>query len=144
MRPAPLRAVRRRKSSPRRGAAAVEFAIVASLFFALIFGIIEFGRLMMVQQVLTNASREGARRAIIENSTEAEVREVIESYLGDAAVSGSTATVEPQTLSMLSFGDPVTVTISVPYESVSWIPSPWFLDGITMRAATTMRCERAQ
>ena len=33
----------------RRGAAVVEFAIVAPLFFLMIFGMIEFGRAIMVQ-----------------------------------------------------------------------------------------------
>ncbi len=42
----------------RRGAAAVEFAIVAPVFFLLVFGMIEYGRMVMVQQVITNASRE--------------------------------------------------------------------------------------
>ena len=43
-----------------RGVAAVEFALVAPLFLLFLFGMIEFGRMVMVQQVLTNASREGA------------------------------------------------------------------------------------
>ena len=49
----------------KRGAAVVEFAIVAPLFILLVFGMIEFGRMVMVQQVLTNASREGARLAVL-------------------------------------------------------------------------------
>ncbi len=43
----------------------VEFAIVAPIFFLLIFGMIEFGRVVMVQQLLTNASREGARLGVL-------------------------------------------------------------------------------
>ena len=46
-----------------RGAAAVEFAIVAPLLFVLIFGIIEFGAILYNKSVITNASREGARYA---------------------------------------------------------------------------------
>jgi hypothetical protein len=57
----------------RRGAAVVEFAVIAPLFFMMVFGIIEFGRALMVQQILTNASREGARRAIVEGATESEI-----------------------------------------------------------------------
>ena len=45
----------------RLGAAATEFAIVAPVFFLMIIGFIEFGRALMVQQVLINASREGQR-----------------------------------------------------------------------------------
>ena len=38
----------------RRGVAAVEFALVAPVFFLVVLGIIEFGRMAMVQQVLAN------------------------------------------------------------------------------------------
>ena len=53
----------------RFGAAAVEFAIVAPLFFLLVFGMVEFGRMVMIQQVLTNGSREGARKAVLDGAT---------------------------------------------------------------------------
>lgn len=45
----------------QRGAAAVKFAASAPVFVLLLFGMIEFGRMVMVQQMLTNATREGAR-----------------------------------------------------------------------------------
>ena len=45
----------------RLAAAAVEFAVVAPVFLLLVFGMIEYGRMVMVYQILTNASREGAR-----------------------------------------------------------------------------------
>ena len=62
----------------RRGAAVVEFAIVAPLFFLLIFGMIEYGRMVMVQQVITNASREGARRAVAKTAGGAIKKTVLE------------------------------------------------------------------
>ena len=46
------------------GGAMVEFAIVLPLLLILVFGIIEFGILLYNKAVLTNASREGARRGI--------------------------------------------------------------------------------
>jgi len=48
-----------------KGAAAVEFAVVAGLFLMIVFGIIEFGILMFDQHILTNASREGARAGVV-------------------------------------------------------------------------------
>ena len=89
----------RKRSSHRGGAAVVEFAIVAPLLLMIVFGIIEFGRMIMVQQILTNASREGARRAIIEDATNDEVEELVSAYLSDASVSGADVTVEPVDLS---------------------------------------------
>ena len=49
----------------KKGATAVEFAIVLSLLITLIFGIIEFGLFIFNRQIITNAAREGARAGII-------------------------------------------------------------------------------
>jgi Flp pilus assembly protein TadG len=47
------------------GAAAVEFALVVSLLFVLLFGIMEFGLAFFQLQSLRSATREGARAAAI-------------------------------------------------------------------------------
>ena len=57
-----LSPMRRRDQS---GAAAVEFALIASLLFMVLFGIIEFGRLFNELEVLNSAAREGARAAAV-------------------------------------------------------------------------------
>lgn len=56
---------RRRRSA---GQALVEFALVAPIFFLLLFGIIEAGRFILYYQTLNNATREGARYAIVHGS----------------------------------------------------------------------------
>lgn len=48
-----------------RGAAAVEFAIVAFLLFMLVFGIIDFGFAFFTWNTTANAAREGARKAAV-------------------------------------------------------------------------------
>jgi Flp pilus assembly protein TadG len=48
-----------------RGQALAEFALIAPLFFLLLFGIIEAGRFIFYYEVLNNATREGARYAIV-------------------------------------------------------------------------------
>jgi TadE-like protein len=48
-----------------KGTTAVETAIIIIPLMLLIFGIIEFGLLLFNKQVLTNASREGARAGIV-------------------------------------------------------------------------------
>jgi Flp pilus assembly protein TadG len=52
-----------------RGAAALEFAIVLPLILLLLFGLIEFGLILYNKQVVTNASREGVRYAIVQPSS---------------------------------------------------------------------------
>ena len=59
-----------RRSRPARtrrstGQALVEFAIVAPVFFMLLFAIIEGGRFILFYETLNNATREGARYAIV-------------------------------------------------------------------------------
>jgi Flp pilus assembly protein TadG len=48
-----------------RGQALVEFALVAPMFFMLLFALIDFGRYVYYVQILNNAAREGARYAIV-------------------------------------------------------------------------------
>ncbi len=49
-----------------RGAAMVEFALVATIaFFPLFFGFIELGRTVIAKSTVTTAAREGTRYAIV-------------------------------------------------------------------------------
>jgi Flp pilus assembly protein TadG len=128
----------------RRGAAVVEFAIVAPVLLLLIFGMIEYGRLVMVQQVLTNATREGARRAVLDGATTSEVTSVVTDYLSTSRISGAVITVTPNPPSNAAFGEPVTVSVQVSFSEVSWLPTPMFLSGKTMSATTVMRRETLQ
>src|ERR1043165_5267669 len=79
----------------RRGAAVAEFAIVAPVFFMMVIGFIEFGRALMVQQVLINASRVGARMASTTGATTTAVQTAVQSYTTGVAVPGVTVTVSP-------------------------------------------------
>ncbi len=51
-----------------KGQALVEFALVAPIFFLILFSIIEFGRYVFTVQILNEAAREGARYAIVHGS----------------------------------------------------------------------------
>lgn len=142
----------------RRGAAAIEFALVAPLFVLMIFGMIEFGRMAMVQQVLTNASREGARTAVIEGATVAKVTEVVQVYLQSAGLpllspgiyrTDGTTDTPIADLSTIGYGDRVKVKVSVPFSQVSWLgsPIPFYTgatrpESTTLSASTVMRAER--
>lgn len=128
----------------RRGAAVVEFAVVAPVFITLVFGMIEYGRMVMVQQLIVNAAREGARIGVLDGATTAQVQTAVSTYLTNASVSGSTVTVNPSPPSSAGYGAPVTVTVSIPFSQVSWIPTPMFLTGKTLTASSVMRRETVQ
>ena len=54
-----------------RGSAMVEFAIVAALIFIpLVFGVIEFGRLIWAKNMITSAAREGVRYSIVHSTAD--------------------------------------------------------------------------
>jgi Flp pilus assembly protein TadG len=62
-------AERRRRED--RGAAAVEFALLLPLLLLLIFGIIDFGRMLNAEITINEAAREGARAAALAGAGEA-------------------------------------------------------------------------
>jgi Flp pilus assembly protein TadG len=130
----------RRRRAFRAGAAAVEFAIVVPIFVLLVIGFIELGRALMVQQVLTNASRVGARSAAMVNSTEAEVADAVTDYAAGAAVPATQVEISPNPATA-NTGQEITVTVSVDFANVSWLPAPWFLNGATLNASSIMRKE---
>jgi Flp pilus assembly protein TadG len=116
----------RKIRTTRSGVAAVEFALVAPIFFLLVFGLIEFGRMMMVQQALTNAAREGTRVAILATTkdgaaVEARMRDYLESVLANAA-SGDVRMTVPGNLGTVTSGATLTVSVEVDYMDVSWVP----------------------
>jgi Flp pilus assembly protein TadG len=55
----------RRRGSRRRGQALVEFALVIPLFLLLLVAIFDLGRAVFAWNTLSNAAREGARIAIV-------------------------------------------------------------------------------
>ncbi|MDO8778828.1 MAG: pilus assembly protein [Burkholderiaceae bacterium] len=54
-----------RYPSRQRGVAAVEFAIVSSLLFTVLFGVMEMGRLLWTWNAAVEATRYGARLAVV-------------------------------------------------------------------------------
>jgi Flp pilus assembly protein TadG len=139
-----LAKVCRSSRKKRRGAAVVEFALVAPLFFLLVLGMIEYGRMVMVQQILTNASREGARRAVLDGIADADVQTAVGTYLTDTSITGATVTVATNAPVAPDYAESRTVTVTIPFSQVSWLPSPMYLGSYTMSASTTMRRETIQ
>lgn len=107
----------------QRGAGAIEFAIVLPVLVLLLFGTIEFGLLLYNQQVITNASREGARAGIVSQSprvTPQAIAGVVTSYCGGNLITfGDDATAGPYvtaTSTGTTFGDDLTVLVKYNYD----------------------------
>lgn len=143
--------MRRRKIQARRGVAAVELAFVVLFFFIpVLFGIWEAGRLIEVQQIVSNSAREGARLAaqgytinsagaptqIMANSGTPNVHDTVYQYLVTAGfanlqpadVTVSFAFTQPRSDGTIP-SDPYlgeqneqfTVTVSIPWNKVRWV-----------------------
>jgi Flp pilus assembly protein TadG len=61
--------MRRRHAHRTRGQALVEFALVLPVFLLIVFGIIDAGRLIFTYNTVSNAARNAARVAIVNQST---------------------------------------------------------------------------
>jgi Flp pilus assembly protein TadG len=71
-----------------RGAALLEFAIGATVFLTITFGVLELGRLLWVHNALADAARRGARYAVNQpQSSAADVKNV--AVYGNTAGTGS-------------------------------------------------------
>jgi len=131
-----------------KGAAMVEFGLILPLLIMLLFGAIEFGLLMYNKQVITNASREGARAGIVARTprmTTAEIQQVVNDYAADFLVTFGSATAPTTTVdnsSGTSFGDDLQVTVTYQYD---FLLLPNFVAGLAgqldLTAETVMRYE---
>ena len=144
----------------QRGASAVEFAIVLPLLLLFIFGIIEFGILFYNKAVITNASREGARTAILYDmegetpiyKTAADVQNVVLNYCSNFLInfSGSKTPSVDTTDPVVSGTPPAryrTVTVTLDYnffvlpDILNGLFGGTMEDGIPLTAVTRMRTE---
>ncbi len=107
----------------QKGVAAIEFAIVLPLLMIILFGIIEFGLLLYDKQVITNASREGARIGISDVVvSDAEIEAVVDNYVANNLITFGTPTPPVTTIDPpgnrtgMVFGEDVTVTVTYNYD----------------------------
>ena len=142
-----------RKNANRKGAVIVETALVLPVFVLVSFGIIEFGRAMMVSQVITSSAREGARLAVLTGSTNAQVEQAIKDFLEEAigvapAQVSVTITVTPapgnpsagNEVGNAMRGDLCAVSVGVPFDEVEYITA-MYLGGKTLAGYNAMRHE---
>jgi len=118
----------------RQGIAAVEFALVLPLLLMFIIGIWEVGRIIEIQQVLTNAAREGGRQASTGQIDGAGVASVVQNYSKNEGYPSSNVQVtvrnagfpgnpappdnNPKNATDL---DQLQITVTIPFKDVRWI-----------------------
>jgi Flp pilus assembly protein TadG len=136
-----MNAARRNIRNDRTGAAAVEFAIVAPIFFLLLIGSLEFGRLNVIRHTADQAAYEAARNAMVPGATVAEARQHANRMLRIVGARGSRIDVQPAVLG--PDVDEITVTVEVPLGQNGWI-TPRFTSNKTIYAVSRLKTERAR
>jgi Flp pilus assembly protein TadG len=128
----------------RRGIAAVEMAAIAPLFISLIMGVLMVSQLGMTCQLLTTAAREGCRAAVVPNAAASDVQAAVNRMLAGSNITIGTVTPTcPGSTPWTSAtkGTPITLSLSVPFQQISWLPTgDWF--NVTLSGSATLACER--
>jgi Flp pilus assembly protein TadG len=117
-----------RTRTNERGSAMVEAALTMLGFLIILFAIFEAGRMMSIQQTITNAAREGARLSVAplwggtDDLRIADVEPRVRTFLNASGLNGAAATVNvDQGYNPGGAGTPVysRITVTVPYRIVS-------------------------
>ena len=85
----------RQNRNRQQGVAAVEFALVAVILFTLLFGIMEMGRILYMMNTTTEATRLGARIAVVCNRDTAAIRSKMTEIAGFLAPANIDVNYEP-------------------------------------------------
>lgn len=95
---------------PQRGQTLAELAIVTPILVIIVVGIVDFGRVLMVQHTVTSVARQSARLATMTNSAES-LYSKISASLESRGLHPGAATINVTGLTGAS-GEPTQVTIS--------------------------------
>ena len=138
---------RKSSSSSCRGTALVELAIVLPMFLLLAFAMIEATRICLVAQILTNAAREGCRVAVTNGMVTQDVQNRIQATL-DTNDPKLYPLLNPMVLtpsitaSTPGLNNPITLTLSIPFNNVNWLSPSFFFTNYTVRGSATMASQR--
>lgn len=135
--------VRTQTEKHRHGTVAVEAALVFPLLILLTFGAIKYGWLFLKAQQITNATRYGARLAILPDATTDSVKTAIINIMAasNISISPDNITITPGDISSLSVGDSIEVRVIVPAESVDIMDVSLFPSFGNLGASVTMAKE---
>jgi Flp pilus assembly protein TadG len=118
--------IHRYPTDRRRGVAAVEMAFCLPFIMILLLGLWEVGRMIEIQQILSNAAREGGRAAATGQYTNAQVQTIVTNYLKVAGLPTANVVVTPVDVTTggdvgsANYLDTVQVTVTIPFSDVRW------------------------
>lgn len=101
-----------------KGQALLEFALILPILLMLVLGIIEFGRIWNINQMVSDITREGARRAVLADVsiTQPQVHDFMMQRLWDSHVDTNVVTISFTPVGNFHLSEqPLTVTVQFPY-----------------------------
>jgi Flp pilus assembly protein TadG len=130
-------------SDQRRGVAAVELAVILPFIMTLLLGLWEIGRMIEVQQIMSNAVREGARQASTGNLTNSQVQTVVTQYLAAAGLTTTNVVVtvtdvtSGTDVSSATYLDTLSVSATIPFSDVRWSATSLIIAPTTLISSST-------
>ena len=122
----------------------MELAICLPILILLVCGSIEFGLLFYNEQVITNASREGARAGIVEGTVNTDIEDIVENYCDGKLINLKNGSSELEAVTISKEGvdpNPIDLTVRVSYKYNFLLASILGFTDKTLSAQTVMRME---
>ncbi|MDH5575486.1 MAG: pilus assembly protein [Nitrospirota bacterium] len=125
-----------------RGSTAIEFALILPVLASLVFGAIDFGRMLWFKEVLVNATRVGARQGTLfaSGNGQSEIEAAITASLAAGGVDPSGLTVVANGVGSPQ-GQPLSVVATIPWNYIiidKLVPA---LSTPNLQASVTMMME---
>ncbi len=121
----------------RKGTSAVEFALVAPIFAALLAGTVETGHVFLVQAELTATAHDAVRRLATDIMPETDTAAFVHQQM--PGIPSDAITVNVVSTDLASGRTDLTVAVSVPVEQVALLNlSDLFPSDLTLDASATM------
>ena len=121
-------------------------ALVTPIFLLLVFGLVEFSRMTMFKQALTDAASAGCRTAALATTRDDEkvdqaIRDYLQAFMSNSNNAGlCQVSISPSDFSEMERGTEITTVVEVKCSDIMWI-APSYLTNRTLRGTRTMKRE---
>lgn len=134
-----MQMITQRKIGKKKGQALVETALVLPFVILILLGIIDFGILFNNYLIVNNASREGARNAVV-GASDSAIFLLVTDITQTLDQSKITLTISPDQ-SIRKKGDEVTVTVTYRYDFLTPVIGSLMRGPMNLTGRTVMRVE---
>ena len=119
----------RRLRRDQRGVVAVEFAMIAPIFFSLLIGIIDVGRYMWTLNTIQYAIDQGVRAGVVQQLPTEDVTDLVK---------GSLAGLDAGTIDVDVTDDAASLSVAAQTDYTFLFPISMFMSGTTISLRTEM------